>query len=77
MQTVARHPYGEVRDNLVADGVRPIDLLRCKLAFFGAARFDPRSDLWTRIVLYQGAPCADELTVANADDGFLPAFGTG
>ncbi len=76
VQTVARHPYGEIRDNLVADGVRPIDPLRCKLAFFGAARFDPRSDLWTRIVLYQGAPCADELTVDNADDGFLPAFGT-
>ncbi len=76
VQTIARHPYGEIRDNLVAEDVRPIDLLRCKLAFFGAARFDPRSDLWTRIVLYQGAPCADELTTDNADDGFLPAFGT-
>ena len=33
----------------------PIDLLRCKLAFFGASHFDPRSDRWVRISLCQGA----------------------
>ena len=66
------HPYGEIRDNLVAADIRPIDLLRCKLAFFGASRFDPRSDRWTRITLYAGAPTADELTPENAGDCFLP-----
>ncbi len=73
-QLIANHPYGEVRDNLLADSMRPIDLLRCKLSFFGASRFDPRSDRWTRITLFQGAPCADELTPETADDCFFPSF---
>ena len=47
---------------------RPIDLLRCKLSFFGASKFDPRSDRWTRITLYQGAPTAADLDDAAADD---------
>ncbi len=74
VQTVATHVYGEIQDNLVAAGVRPIDLLRCKLSFFGASKFDPRSDRWTRITLYQGAPTARDLSVENAADVFLPAF---
>ena len=60
-QMVARHPYAEIRDNLTAEDMLPIDLLRCKLAFFGATRFDPRSDRWVRISLYQGTPYPDEL----------------
>ena len=48
----------------------PIDMLRCKLAFFGASKFDPKSDRWTRITLCQGAPLFDELD--NADDWWLP-----
>jgi hypothetical protein len=39
----------------------PIDILRCKLAFFGATRFDPRSDLWVRISLFQNEPYPDEM----------------
>lgn len=59
---VARfHPYAEVRDNLIAADMLPIDLLRSKLAFFGATRFDPRSDRWVRINLFQGAPYPDEI----------------
>ena len=69
-----RYPYAEIRDNLIADTCLPIDMLRCKLAFFGASRFDPRSDRWTRITLCQGAPLADELG-ARADDWWLPVFG--
>ena len=76
VQTIARHPYGEFQDNLVAADIRPIDLLRCKLSFFGASKFDPRSDRWTRITLYQGAPTARELTLDNCADVFLPAFGS-
>ena len=53
METAA-YPYGEIEDNLVAVSTRPIDMLRCKLSFFGASKFDPKSDLWTRITLYQG-----------------------
>jgi hypothetical protein len=54
-------PYGEIRDNLLDAGMLPIDILRCKLAFFGATRFDPRSDRWVRISLFQGMPYPDEL----------------
>ncbi len=61
VQITARHPYAEIRDNLIAEDMLPIDILRCKLAFFGATRFDPRSDLWVRISLYRGAPYPDEM----------------
>lgn len=54
-------PFAEVQDNLIAADMLPIDLLRCKLAFFGATRFDPRSDRWVRINLFQGAPFPDEI----------------
>ena len=49
-------------------------MLRCKLSFFGAAKFDPKSDRWTRITLYQGAPTASELHDSNADDWWLPVL---
>ena len=72
VQTLARHPYSEIRDNLIGQDCLPIDMLRCKLAFFGAAKFDPKSDRWTRITLAQGAPLFDELD--RADDWWLPVF---
>jgi hypothetical protein len=75
-QTVAQHPYGEIRDNLIGAGMRPIDLLRCKLSFFGAAKFDPKSDRWTRIAMYQGAPLPEELGTAAAESWCLPVLGS-
>lgn len=56
VQLAARLPYAEIRDNLIAATMRPIDLLRFKLACFGATSFDPRSDRWLRISLFKGAP---------------------
>jgi hypothetical protein len=70
VQSLAKHPYAEIRDNLIGENCLPIDILRCKLAFFGAGKFDPKSDRWTRITLAQGAPLFDELD--NADDWWLP-----
>lgn len=70
VQTLEIHPYAEIRDNLIGDNCLPIDMLRCKLSFFGAAKFDPKSDRWTRITLAQGAPLWDELH--TADDWWLP-----
>ena len=61
VQAAARRPFTEIRDNLIAADMLPIDLLRCKLAFFGATHFDPRSDRWVRISLFQGAAFPDEL----------------
>lgn len=66
VQTMARHPYGEIRDNLIDQTCLPIDLLRCKLSFFGASKFDPKSDRWTRITMFQGAPLPDDLLVGAA-----------
>jgi hypothetical protein len=74
IQTQHDHPYSEIRDNLIAETALPIDMLRAKLAFFGAAKFDPRSTLWTRITMYQGAPLPDEITSPAADDWWLPVM---
>ncbi len=72
VQIGARYAYAEIRDNLIGVDCRPIDILRSKLAQFGASKFDPKSDLWTRITMYQGAPLADELADADADDWCFP-----
>jgi hypothetical protein len=72
VQIAARHPYGEIRDNLLAAEMRPIDLLRCKLSFFGAMRFDPKSDRWVRITLFQHAPHPDDINAHMADDWAPP-----
>ena len=61
VQNLASHPYAEIQDNLLAADMLPIDILRCKLSFFGATKFDPRSDRWVRICMYQDAPYPHEL----------------
>ncbi len=73
-QTAAHRPYAEIRDNLLDGGLRPIDMLRCKLSFFGASRFDPRSDRWTRVNLFHGAPTREALHGRDADDWCFPAL---
>ncbi len=72
VRNLALHPYSEIRDNLIAETCRPIDMLRAKLSFFGATRFDPKSDLWTRVTLAQGAPMACEVATCDPDDWWLP-----
>ncbi len=72
VQMIETAPYGEIRDNLIGRTCLPIDLLRCKLSFFGASKFDPRSNLWVRITLFQGAPLLTDVGRPFADDWFLP-----
>ncbi|MCY4149367.1 MAG: hypothetical protein OXF73_08515 [Gammaproteobacteria bacterium] len=72
VQTLMRYRYSEIRDNLIDGACKPIDMLRFKLAFLGAAKFDPKSDLWTRVTLAQGAPLFDELD--GESDWWLPAL---
>jgi hypothetical protein len=60
-QVVAKFPYAEICDNLIGADLRPVDLLRAKLAFFGAHNFDPRSDRWLRIALFAGEPLIEEI----------------
>ncbi|MCP5082054.1 MAG: hypothetical protein GY948_10195 [Alphaproteobacteria bacterium] len=71
IQTMSKHKYAEIRANLADRNVRPMDLLRCKLAFFGVSKFDPRSKLWVRNTMYQGAPLIDDIG-KTYDSWFLP-----
>ncbi len=63
---IEKFPYSEIQDNTIGKKVIPIDMLRLKLSFFGALKFDPRSDRWLRICMFQGAPLPHELK--NYDD---------
>lgn len=66
-QIFARAPYSEIRDNTISAELFPVDLLRVKLAYFGATHFDPRSDRWLRITMFANAPYPEELSPSNAD----------
>ena len=61
--------YSEIHDNTISESLIPIDMLRLKLSFFGAQKFDPRSDKWLRICMYQGAPLVNE--IKNSDDTWI------
>jgi hypothetical protein len=68
-------PYAEIRENTISSDVLPIDMLRCKLSYFGATHFDPRSDRWVRIIMFRHAPFPDELDglrEATVDDWCYP-----
>ena len=56
-----KFPYSEIQDNTISKNTMPIDMLRLKLSFFGALKFDPRSDKWLRICMFQGAPLPNDL----------------
>lgn len=71
IQTLVRAPYGDIHANLWHRDMKPMHLLRTKLSFFGASRFDPKSDRWVRITLFQGAPLVEEL---NAEPQDLAGF---
>ncbi len=71
-QISARMSYAEIRDNTIDAAMLPIDMLRMKLSFFGASEFDPRSDRWVRITMFQHAPFPDELSACAKDDWALP-----
>ena len=62
---VDKFPYSEIQDNTIGFSLVPIDMLRLKLSFFGAVKFDPRSDKWLRINMYQGAPLSNEMKTSN------------
>jgi hypothetical protein len=58
---IEKFPYSEIQDNTIGKSIVPIDMLRLKLSFFGALKFDPRSNKWLRICMFQGAPLPNEL----------------
>lgn len=68
IQTMGATPYGEIQANLWHRDMKPMHLLRTKLSFFGASRFDPKSDRWVRVTLFQGAPLFCELFSDHGTD---------
>ena len=66
---IEQFPYSEIQDNTISEKIVPIDMLRLKLSFFGALKFDPRSDKWLRICMFQGAPLPNELS--NYDEQWV------
>ena len=62
-------PYSEIQDNTIGHKLIPVDMLRLKLSFFGACKFDPRSDKWLRICMFQGAPLPEDLN--NFTDNWI------
>jgi hypothetical protein len=70
--TMAQTQYGEIRANLLHKEVLPMHLLRCKLAFFGVSKFDPKSALWVRNTMFQGAPVVSDLGSEFNDDWYFP-----
>jgi hypothetical protein len=72
IQTMANSHYGDIRENLLHTDVLPIHLLRCKLSFFGVSKFDPRSRLWVRNTMFQGAPLIDDFGKPHCDDWHFP-----
>lgn len=74
IQTMSRTVMGEIRANLLDREMLPMHLLRCKLSFFGATKFDPRSSRWVRITLFQGAPLLEDIGESFEDDWFMPVM---
>ena len=66
---IEKFPYSEIQDNTISKSIMPIDMLRLKLSFFGALKFDPRSDKWLRICMFQGAPLPNNLN--NYDEQWV------
>ena len=67
IQTMAATVYGEIRANLWHRDMKPMHLLRTKLSFLGAHRFDPRGDRWVRVTFFQGAPLLSDFEDTSAD----------
>ena len=67
IQSLKNYPYSEVEDNVLDKKTIPIDMLRFKLSFFGANRYDPKSDRWLRVSFFSGAPYLSDLNNKNVD----------
>ncbi|MDA9751213.1 hypothetical protein N9U85_00640 [bacterium] len=68
IQSLKNYPFSEVQDNVLDRKTIPIDMLRFKLSFFGANRYDPKSDRWLRVSFFSGAPYLSDLNNKNVDE---------
>ena len=67
IQSLEQYPFAEVQDNILSKQTIPINMLRFKLSFFGANRYDPKSDRWLRVSFFSGAPFLSNLNAKNVD----------
>ena len=67
IQSLEKFQFAEIKDNILSKKTMPIDMLRFKLSFFGANRYDPKSDRWLRVSFFSGAPYLSNLTEQNVD----------
>ena len=67
IQSLEQYPFAEVQDNILSKETIPINMLRFKLSFFGANRYDPKSDRWLRVSFFSGAPFLSNLNEQNVD----------
>ncbi|MBP2280516.1 hypothetical protein H4W00_001329 [Psychrobacter sp. PL19] len=67
--TMGHKKMGDIQINVLQKTALPMHLLRCKLSMFGATKFDPRSDRWVRVTLFQGAPLFKEV---HSDEWLFP-----
>ena len=67
--SLGQSTMGDIQMNVLHKSSLPMHLLRCKLAIFGATKFDPRSDRWVRVTFFQGAPLLDEI---HEDEWLFP-----
>ena len=67
--TLGHKALGDIQMNVLHKSSLPMHLLRCKLAVFGATKFDPRSDRWVQVTFFQGAPLLDEI---HQDEWIFP-----
>ena len=74
IQTMSKTTYGEIQANLNDKDVLPIHLLRCKLSFFGVGKFDPKSRLWVRNTMFQGAPIVSDISNEYKNEWFFPVM---
>ena len=74
IQSLQDNDYAEIRDNIIDQACLPIHTLRCKLAFMGASKFDPKSNLWVRVTFFQGAPLVSDIGQPFADDWCFPCM---
>jgi len=68
IQSLTKYPFAEVQDNILGKDTIPINMLRFKLSFFGANRYDPKSDRWLRVSFFSGAPFLSNLNKHNVDN---------
>ena len=67
IQSLEKYPFAEVQDNILSKDTIPLNMLRFKLSFFGANRYDPKSDKWLRVSFFSGAPYLSNLSKQNVD----------